>query len=88
VYEAQNLIFSRKISFLLDRSKNREKPLEILSEFDRLKNIFEPLDKSEIECSNIVINGKSELFADCNAYSSDWNTDIVTVKEGSVSQAL
>lgn len=85
VYEMQNLIYSKKVAFLLDRWKNRLKPTVILSEFDTLKNTFEPIDKSKIECSDIIINEKNELFADCTAYSSDWNTDVIELSEGSVS---
>lgn len=87
VYEMENLIYSKSVSFLLDRWKNRLKPITIISDFDSLKNTFEPIDKSKIECSDIIINEKNELFADCIAYSSDWNTDVLELNEGVVSDS-
>jgi hypothetical protein len=56
VYSISNFIFSKDISFLLDRTENKVRPLKILEEFDKLKNEFEPINKSRIRCSNIYID--------------------------------
>lgn len=84
IYEIKNFAYSETMSFLLERTRNRLKPIEILSEFDALKTKFEPIDKSKIECYNIVINDKNELSASCDAYSSDWDTNIIALKNGAI----
>jgi hypothetical protein len=50
VYANSNLLFSKDISFLLDKTDNKMRPLDILEEFDKLKNEFEPINKSRIQC--------------------------------------
>jgi len=84
IYEIEDFIYSKVATFLLDKSKNRTKPLEILAEFDKLKNIFEPIDKSKVICSDISINSKSEFEAICEAYSSDWDSELVQIDSGIV----
>jgi hypothetical protein len=56
------------------------KPLEILEAFDSLKNTFSPTDKQEISCYDISIR-EDILDITCDAFSSDWNTDIVTLNK-------
>jgi hypothetical protein len=82
-YSIQNFNLSKKVSFLLEKNSTRLKPLEILDAFDELKNIFSPTDKGEIQCYDISIVEDS-LSITCDAFSSDWNTDIVTINDGSI----
>lgn len=78
-YSLENFNLSKKVSFILDKSNSRLKPLEILNEFDKMKNIFSPTDKSEISCYDINILDHV-ISMTCDSFSSDWNTDIVSVE--------
>ena len=85
IYSMENFNFSKKVSFILEKNENRLQPLNILAEFDTLKNTFSSTDKGEISCSDIhLVNG--ELSMTCEAYSADWNTDIISLNEGSIEQ--
>ena len=77
IYSVENFIFSKEITFLINKSKNRVKPLQILREFDLLKNKFEPLEKSKISCSQISLHEENILKLSCEAFSSDWDKQIV-----------
>jgi hypothetical protein len=77
LYSLENFIYSKEVSFLLDRSKNRVKPTEILAKFDDIKNKFDPQEKSKIQCYNITINKERLLTMSCEAYSSDWDENII-----------
>ncbi len=77
VYATENFIYSKEISFLIDKSKTRVKPLELLAEFDRLKNEFEPYEKSKIICSDLVFSAGNNFKIKCEAFSSDWDSKIV-----------
>jgi hypothetical protein len=77
LYSLENFIYSKEVSFLLDRAKNRVKPLEIISKFDSLKNRFDPLEKSRIQCYNLIIDKTNLLRMTCEAYSSDWDGSII-----------
>lgn len=87
MYGVQNYVYSKRVSFLLEKADTRLMPLEILSNFDALKNEFAPVDKSEIICGNITLQDQQNISMDCSAYSADWETNIVTLKEGVISQA-
>jgi len=76
VYELDNFVSSSEVSFLLKTSESRLRPMKILSDFDELKNKFEPIDKSKVQCFDIVIRDDMTLSARCEAYSSDWDSDI------------
>ena len=70
----EKLLFSDNIAFLVRKSETKLKPLEILAEFDRVKNDFiwntDEDNPDEIICKNIKITDNI-LEANCNAYSSD-----------------
>jgi hypothetical protein len=80
IYSLENYNLSKKVSFLLEKNGTRLKPLEILEAFDSLKNTFSPTDKQEISCYDISIR-EDILDITCDAFSSDWNTDIVTLNK-------
>ncbi|MCT4617211.1 MAG: hypothetical protein N4A38_03315 [Candidatus Gracilibacteria bacterium] len=75
-YKVEDFMNSKEIVFLLDKTKNKVRPLTILSEFDDVKRGFSSVGKSDIECKNITIDKEEEITADCTVYSYDWQTDI------------
>jgi uncharacterized membrane protein len=77
VYDISNFIFSKEVTFLLHRTENKLRSLEILEEFDKLKNEFEPINKSRLKCSNISINSSYILKMSCSAYSWNWDNKIL-----------
>lgn len=87
IYLVDNFIYSKIVSFLISISKDALNPTEILVEFDRLKNKFEPVDKSKIVCQDINIVQWWILEARCEAYSSDWDTKVPEIKEGVLSNS-
>ncbi len=76
LYLSTDFINSREVVFLYDKTKNRLRPLEIISEFDRLKNEFETTDKSALSCYDIEIS-QNIMSAKCDTYSSDWDKNII-----------
>lgn len=87
IYLVDNFIYSKVVNFLINTSKNSLQPIEILSHFDHLKNKFEPIDKSRIVCGDIAIYEPWFLEARCEAFSSDWDTDIPEIDEGIISES-
>lgn len=85
VYSIENFNLSKKVSFLLDKTQTRVKPLEILANFDAIKTSFAPTDKWELSCYDIKITSDSIMEVTCDAYSSDWDTQIVGLDKWSVS---
>ncbi len=75
LYLATDFINSSEVLFLLDSANLRLKPMAILEEFDTLKNEFEWLDKSALNCYNIEIKDNI-MSAKCDVYSSDWDREI------------
>ena len=73
IYSVYNSIFSKDITFLIDRTENKLRPLKILDVFDRLKNEFEPVSKSRIRCTNVNISSDYTLDIDCSVYTSFWD---------------
>jgi len=79
-YSLENYNLSRKVAFILEKWDNRSMPLEMLGEFDALKDIFSATDKSEISCYDINIMWDI-MSMTCDSFSSDWNTDIIGVED-------
>lgn len=77
IYTRENFLFSREITFLLDRSRNRVTPLKVLAQFDKRKNQFEWIEKSRIQCKDISISEESILTMMCDAYSADWEKGFI-----------
>lgn len=71
-YIIENFINSKEVTFLIDNKNNRLKVLNILNDFDNLKNDFSGLDKKMMDCVNIKITNDSLLEATCNVNSSSW----------------
>lgn len=86
IYLVDNFIYSEVVNFLIHQSKNRLKPTKILSEFDALKNRYEPVDKAKITCRDIVVREGFILDMSCEAFSSDWDTQVLEVQGGILSE--
>lgn len=69
-YEQENFLKSKEIIFLLDKSDNKFRVLDILERFDKIKNNFWWFDKRKIQCNNISLNSETSLLSmKCEAYS-------------------
>ncbi|NDK10069.1 hypothetical protein GW846_04765 [Candidatus Gracilibacteria bacterium] len=86
-YAIENFNFSKKVLFLLEKTEKRTQPLDILAAFDAIKLQYEPTDKAEISCTNIQISAGDIMSLSCEAYSSDWDTKIVSLNSGNISQS-
>lgn len=82
LYSFENFHLSKKMVFLLERSANRLEPTKIILAFDELKNRYSSVDKSEISCNELEVSQDNILEMNCDVYSSDWDTKIVTFKDG------
>ncbi len=82
VYGFENFQFSRKMAFLIEKSKNRLEPSKILAAFDAIKWKYASVDKSEIECYDIMIEQGNILQIRCDIYASDWDTEIFYFENG------
>ena len=85
VYAIENSHLSRPTVFLLEKTQDRLRPLEILREFDELKNTFAPIDTSEISCYDLVMSSDRIFSLTCDAFSSDWDTSIANFSEWKLS---
>lgn len=77
IYALENFIYSKELTFLFDRTKNRVKPLEVISKFDAIKNKFDQIEKSRIQCYDLTLDSENILKMTCEAYSSDWDQSII-----------
>lgn len=74
-YEIENIKNSKESIFIIDKSKNKNDPLFILNEFDKLKNDFTWINKQKIKCNDLNITWN--IFeAKCSAFSTLWYDDI------------
>lgn len=70
VYEQDNFLKTKEVTFLLNKSENKISNLDVLEKFDILKNEFSWIDKSKIQCNTIEINTNSKyLKMRCYSYS-------------------
>lgn len=71
LYEIENFAKTKEVIFLTDKSINKLKVLDILEQFDNLKNDFNAVDKQKIQCNALIIDSKSStLSMNCTAYSA------------------
>lgn len=76
LYQVENFDKTKEVKFLLDKSNNKLPILDILSEFDNLKNEYDPIDKGNIVCSDIIIN-KLVIHITCEAYTAGYRKSII-----------
>ncbi|MDQ7022319.1 MAG: hypothetical protein Q9M97_02105 [Candidatus Gracilibacteria bacterium] len=77
IYRSIKFEDSKEVSFLINKAKNKLKILDILSEFDKIKNNYSPLNKTRISCENINIGSDFILDIECSAYSGEWDDEIL-----------
>lgn len=77
VYSSVNWYEWEEITFLLNMTKNRLRPMKIIEEFDILKNNFEPDDLKKIECNDINISDDFILSIDCTVKTRWYENKIV-----------
>lgn len=82
LYAVENFSLSKDVKFLVEKTDDKLKPLDIMSDFDKLKNSFVAWDKWQIKCSNLEIDKDSNFSMSCSAYSSDWNNSIPSSDPG------
>lgn len=70
--EIENFMNSQEVSFLLSNKLTRLKILDILNDFDKLKNDFSAWDKKMISCLSIKVNSDNTVDVSCDVYSSSW----------------
>ncbi len=76
-YQNDNFLNSKEIVFLLEKTENRLRPINILSEFDDLLNWYDPSVKERILCWWVDISSDWILSTTCTAFSVAWeNPDI------------
>lgn len=72
LYILENFTSSKEVEFLIANKVNKLKVLDILNDFDRLKNDFSAGDKKLIDCSNIKLSSDNIINMTCDVYSSSW----------------
>jgi hypothetical protein len=78
LYERENFLKWKDITFILEESENKLKITEVLDKFDSLKREFLSYDKSKIQCRNMFINSiERTLEVTCDAYSQGYESWII-----------
>lgn len=71
-YVIENFVNSKEITFLIDNKNNRLKVLDMLNDFDNLKNDFSGGDKWMLNCYQMSITKDAVLSVSCDVNSSSW----------------
>ena len=58
----------------MENKVNKLRALNILNDFDRMKNDYTSWDKKQVECSNINISNQDEISMNCSVYTTNWQT--------------
>ena len=74
VYDLENFTNSKEVTFLVNEKTQKLRVLDILNDFDKMKNDFAKTDKQSLVCDNITVNKDSELDISCEAFSSSWES--------------
>lgn len=72
LYTLENFTSSKEVEFLLVNKVNKLKVIDILNDFDKLKNDFSAGDKKLVDCSNIKLSSDNTINMTCDVYSSSW----------------
>ena len=95
LYKLENFLKTKEVIFLGEKTLSKLQILQILEEFDTLKNNFESIEKDKIQCSEIEINEENIFKAKCESFSAwyEWGikwfdgSDISSVRWTSISIA-
>lgn len=72
LYTIENFWFSQEVSFLMDNKVNKMKIIDILNDFDKLKNDYAAGDKKQVDCNSIKVTSDNVVSMTCDVYSSSW----------------
>lgn len=72
VYALENFLSSKEVTFLVGSKLDKLPLLQMLNDFDKLKNDFAASDKKMIECSWLNITHDNELSMQCDILTSSW----------------
>lgn len=64
---------TKEKDFLVSKSRDRLKVLNIIEEFEKLKNDYNYVDRNKIVCKEIIIDSNNVFKASCDAYSTEWD---------------
>lgn len=73
IYSIENFVYSKEVVFLLDAKVNKLNSVDILNDFDRMKNDFSSWDKKMLVCDKVIVT-KESIDVNCDAYSSSWES--------------
>ncbi|RKW21972.1 hypothetical protein D8B46_06255 [Candidatus Gracilibacteria bacterium] len=78
IYENDNFLRTREVSFLLEKSSNKLKVLDILEKFDYFKNDFTGFEKKKLQCSELNIDSKQMILSmKCQAFAGGYTSEII-----------
>lgn len=72
LYSIENFVNSKEINFLAENKNSRLLVLNMLNDFDNLKNDFTWMDKKKISCNDIKVYKDSTMQVVCDVNSSSW----------------
>ena len=76
IYENENFLSSKDVTFLKNKAKERLNMINVLEEFDSLKKAFLWLEKNKIQCGEWFINADEGIMEiSCNAYSQSYENN-------------
>lgn len=83
LYQLENFHKTKEVNFLLHTSKNKLDVLQILQDFDDLKNKYTSIEKEKIDCYNLSLES-DQLSMTCDAYSASFRSDIIGYEAGTI----
>ncbi|MBW7954706.1 hypothetical protein H3C61_02750 [Candidatus Gracilibacteria bacterium] len=72
LYNVENFKSSKEGEFLISNKLNKLKVIDILNDFDKMKDDFLGGSVGDIKCKDIKITGDGELTTTCETFSSTW----------------
>jgi hypothetical protein len=58
-----------EVQLLLDKTSDKLKPTDLISDFDKIKNEVSGNEKTSIECSDLTIDKNWEFDVKCSFFS-------------------
>lgn len=78
IYETESFLNAKEVSFLVDKTENKLKVLDIIEKFDYFKNQFTWIEKKKLQCFDLEINQLNKILSmKCEAYSSWYSSEII-----------
>lgn len=73
LYSIENFMQTKEVAFLMNNKVDRLKVLDILNDFDKLKNDFSAWDKKLVQCEDMKISDDGNVEMSCEIFSSSWD---------------